>query len=75
MGGLFPGLDMTRVAAIAGEQGKPVFLWLLGTRQKAREFHMSTQEAGIPVFRELYRAVECIAAAFQPGRNRPKARG
>jgi acyl-CoA synthetase (NDP forming) len=44
--------------------GKPMFCWLLGKCDEARNFHIHTQECGVPVYRELYRAVECMAAVF-----------
>jgi len=74
-GGYVSGLDLKDVARVSRENGKPVFLWLLGLRNEAREFHMAAQDEGIPVFRELFRAVECIAAAFHPSRRRPKGAG
>jgi acyl-CoA synthetase (NDP forming) len=70
VGGFAPGPDVVEVARTARESGKPVFLWLLGSREQARTFHLAAQDAGIPVFRELFRAVECMAAAFAPGRRR-----
>jgi len=70
VGGFVSGMDVEALARESRKHGKPVFFWLLGSRKEARAFHMAAQDAGIPVFRELYRAVECIAAAFLPGRSR-----
>ena len=44
---------------------KPVFGWLLGKRTEAREFMIRANEMGVPVFREIQRAVECMAAVFK----------
>jgi len=70
VGGFVSGLELGEIARASRETGKPVFVWLLGSRHEARRFHVHAQEHGIPVYRELYRAVECIAAAFRPGRAR-----
>ena len=70
VGGFASSMDVEALARESREHGKPVFFWLLGSRKEARAFHMAAQDTGIPVFRELYRAVECIAAAFRPGRRR-----
>jgi len=49
--------DLARQSRAAG---KPVFIWLLGRRDEAYAFQMAAREHGIPVFQELYRAVECL---------------
>lgn len=49
--------DLARQSRAAG---KPVFIWLLGRRDEAYVFQMAAREHGIPVFQELYRAVECL---------------
>lgn len=56
--------DMKPLAAVAREAGKPMFCFLLGKCDEAREFQIRVQRLGIAVFRELYRAVECIHAVF-----------
>jgi acetyltransferase len=58
-------IDLTRMAALAKAEGKPIFCWMLGHRDKAHVFQAHAQSLGIPVFRELRRAVECMAAYFQ----------
>ncbi len=63
-------LNPDDLARVAREAGKPVFIWLIGILLPAREFHLKAQEAGMPVFRELHRAVECMAAVFAKGRAR-----
>jgi acyl-CoA synthetase (NDP forming) len=49
--------DLARQSRVAG---KPVFIWLLGRRDEAYLFQIAAREHGIPVFQELYRAVECL---------------
>jgi acetyltransferase len=49
--------DLARQSRAAG---KPVFIWLLGRRDEAYSFQIAAREQGIPVFQELYRAVECL---------------
>ncbi len=59
--------DLAGMAETAKGAGKPVFIWLLGTIDAAKEFHQEAQELGMVVYREVYRAVECMGALF----NRP----
>jgi acetyltransferase len=40
-------------------------MWLLGKREEAFEFQKQVQRLGVPVYRELHRAVECMAALFR----------
>lgn len=68
-GGFALGLDLGDIAAEARRRGKPVFCWLLGAREDARRFQIEVQALGVPVFREVPRAVECIRAVFT-ARNR-----
>lgn len=65
-GGFALGLDLGEIAAEARRRGKPVFCWLLGAREEARRFQIDVQALGVPVFREIPRAVECIKAIFTP---------
>lgn len=69
VGGFVPNLDVEDLARKAEKGSKPLFIWLLGSRKAAREFHMHAQSVGVPVFRELYRTVECIAASFARGQQ------
>ncbi len=64
VGGFALNPDIADLAAVAKAAGKPVFCFLLGRREEALEFHTQAQSLGIAVFRELYRAVECINAVF-----------
>ena len=65
VGGGRKTVDLTRMAELAKAEGKPIFCWLLGHRDEAHAFQAHAQGLGIPVFRELHRAVECMAAYFQ----------
>jgi acetyltransferase len=69
-------MDLEDLAARSREAGKPVFLWLLGTRDGAFEFQQRAHALGVPAFQELYRAVECLAAVLRerpaPGAVAPK---
>ena len=66
-GGFRLTLDLEKLTQKARKMGKPVFCWLIGKQDEARIFQMETQSKGIPVFRELHRAVECMAAVFSHG--------
>jgi len=44
---------------------KPVIGWLIGLRESLETFQRRAAEEGIPVFRELYRATECLAAVLK----------
>jgi len=56
------GLDLADLATQAQRSGKPVFIWLLGRRDEAFRFKEQALSLGIPVFHEISRAVECLAA-------------
>jgi acetyltransferase len=45
--------------------GKPVIGWLIGQREALEQVHQQAAAEGIPVFRELYRATECLAAVLK----------
>lgn len=62
--GLSAPPDISPVIAIAKKYNKPLFVWLLGRREEAFEFQKNVQAQGVPVFRELHRAVECMAALY-----------
>jgi acyl-CoA synthetase (NDP forming) len=73
--GLHAGNDW--FAALAGpirNSGKPVIGWLLGRRDVVEQAQRRAAEEGVPVFRELYRATECLAAVLkQRERNKGSA--
>ncbi len=68
-GGFALSFDLEPHVRKAKNMGKPVFCWLIGNQDEARAFQMQTQAQGIPVFRELYRAVECMDAVFSHGKR------
>jgi acetyltransferase len=64
-GGFALNTDITEMVRITKAAKKPLFVWLLGERDAVREFQENAQDSGVPVFRELSRAVECMAAVFK----------
>lgn len=71
-GGFSLNFDISDLIEITKKSGKPMFCWLLGEAEKAKKFRINTQNLGVPVYRELYRAVECMAAVFErkkPGKK------
>ncbi len=69
VGGFALRTDIASMAEAARAAGKPVFCWLMGARDEARAFLINAHSLGIPVFGELYRAVECMAAVFEHKKN------
>ena len=65
IGGIIATLDISPLAEIARKHDKPLFVWLLGKREDALKFQLHVQSLGVPVYRELQRAVECMAAVFK----------
>jgi acetyltransferase len=61
-----PPLDLANISAQARQAGKPVFIWLLGERDRLFHSQKESISMGVPLFSELYRAVECLDAVFQP---------
>jgi acetyltransferase len=68
IGGVASETDISGLAQIAKSAGKPLFGWVMGKREEVHKFRLHTRELGVPVFPELYRAVECMAAVFKRGR-------
>jgi len=64
VGGSTSGLDMSKMVETARRAGKPLFGWVMGTRDAAHKFQMHARQVGLPVFGELFRAVECMAAVI-----------
>jgi len=64
VGGAASWIDMSAPVEMARQTGKPLFGWLMGNRNEAHRFQMNAREYGLPVFGELYRAVECMAAVL-----------
>ncbi|HUH67185.1 MAG TPA: acetate--CoA ligase family protein [Syntrophales bacterium] len=63
------GLDMKKISEESRKARKPVFLWLLGRHEEVFQFQAEAVALGIPVFREISRAVECLTAAFNRKRH------
>jgi len=58
------GLNIADLAEQTRAAGKPAFVWLLGRHEEAFRFKEAALSLGIPVFQEISRAVECLAAVF-----------
>jgi acetyltransferase len=67
-GGFSLETDLEQMAQTARKAGKPLFCWISGERERVYEFQQKAQRIGIPVFREILRAVECIGMLL----NRPQ---
>lgn len=64
VGGFALNVDIDALAQAANS--KPLFGWLLGRRDEARELHFHAHQIGVPLFREIYRSAECLSAVFSP---------
>jgi acyl-CoA synthetase (NDP forming) len=53
------------LADVVRSSGKPAFCWLMGLREEVADMQKEAAEKGIPVFRELSRTVECMAALLK----------
>ena len=56
--------DISVLVEMARRAGKPIFGWVMGKRSEAHKLQMQGKKLGLPVFGELYRAVECMAAVL-----------
>jgi len=65
----FLGEDLFPLAEAVRCAGKPVFCWVMGWSEMVSKVRMAAHELGIPVFRELYRATECMAAVLKRKRR------
>ena len=70
IGGVISYLDLAEASKLSRSAGKPLFCWLLGRREEVRQFKESARHHGIPVYGELYRTVECMAALFRFGKGK-----
>jgi len=57
--------DIKDLAKQTNAAGKPAFVWLLGKREEAFRCFNEGRDLGVPVFSELGRAIECMAAVFK----------
>jgi acetyltransferase len=64
VGGLIWRLNLEPLVETARKAGKPMFLWLIGNEKNSQRFQGEARRLKVPVFRELSRAVECMAAVF-----------
>jgi len=64
VGGPASGMDMSSLVRMARQSGKLLFGWLMGKRSEAHHFQLDAKDLKLPVFGELYRAVECMAAVL-----------
>ncbi len=64
-GGFALNVDIAELANIAKAARKPLLCWLLGERDATRDFQARAQDLGVPVFRELRRAAECMSVVFE----------
>ncbi|MCF8119939.1 MAG: CoA-binding protein [Deltaproteobacteria bacterium] len=71
VGAILSAKDLKEVLRGIPSTGKPVFCWLMGPKREIRDSKDVARAYGVPVYRELRRAVECLAAFFQ----NPKTRG
>ena len=64
-GGFSLNFDLSPLAERIKESGKPMVIWLIGEREQTHKMQIAIQKKGIPVFREIRRAVECLHALFK----------
>jgi acetyltransferase len=62
---------LSRHAETIEKTGKPMFCWLMGRAPNTLNAQAMAAKKGIPAYKELYRAVECMAAVMRI-RQRPK---
>jgi acetate---CoA ligase (ADP-forming) len=65
-------MNLADLARLIRAAGKPVIIWQIGRREEAFSFQKEALSFGIPVFAEIGRAVECLAALLR-GRPRPES--
>ena len=70
VGGFRLDLDLDTIAALSKEKGKPIFFWVVGMQKPIMEFRKRAQALGMPVYREISRAVEAINAVYTNGTRR-----
>ena len=64
VGGFALEPDLPTMARLAREAGKPLICWISGEREAVHQFQIEAQKLDVPVFREVYRAVECLGAVL-----------
>lgn len=61
----FIGEDIGSLAIAARAAGKPLFCWIIGTAEVVDRVRGVARAHGVPVFRELQRAAECMATVLK----------
>jgi acetyltransferase len=56
---------LQNMAALSKAAGKPVFIWTLGTKENTYDMQVTARACNLPVYLDIYRACECMAAVFQ----------
>lgn len=56
--------NMADIAEKSRLSGKPIFIWLFGLRDAAFQAQTEARLHGVPIFQELERAMECLAAVL-----------
>ncbi|MHB8908938.1 MAG: acetate--CoA ligase family protein [Syntrophales bacterium] len=64
-------LNIADLAAQVRKAGKPLITWIIGRREDSHAFQREALGHGIPVFAEISRAAECLAAVLGE-RRRPE---
>jgi len=80
LGGTQDQVNLACYKELFSGQGKDMVFWALGLDRPVKEFETQAQAEGVPVFGELARTVDCLAAASRPGHRaalppRPQASG
>ena len=58
-------LDINSLVDSAKGARKPLFIWAIGTQKELRDFRIRTQDMGVPVYGEIERGIDALAAVFQ----------
>ncbi|WP_457551588.1 acetate--CoA ligase family protein [Desulfobacula sp.] len=61
VGGFNLDPDLEMMTKTARQAGKPFFCWISGEHEHVHKFQIAAQRLGVLVFREVVRAVECMA--------------
>ena len=64
VGGRIWRLNLKPIVETAKKAGKPIFFWMIGNEKDAQQVQKEAKQLEVPVFREVARAVECMAAVF-----------
>lgn len=64
VGGPIWRLNLEPIVETAKKAGKPIFFWMIGNEKDAQQVQEEARHLKVPIFREVGRAVECMAAVF-----------